>query len=385
MRSIKYINKLKKIGHLPTRLNLRESTSFFYFVFAAHGCSLEISFTSLKGIIISVISIASDIFLLYAIVIPWTKVGVTPGLAVKKIVSQNCIRFCCLFFRILIHKNGKEILNIIIKIEKIGLLKNGHILQSIKRKTKIFLLLHITCFAIVNFLVMFFTNEFERIYLCKFFLGSAEDPTWALVFTIFLYIFLVWFTTALPSIFIIYFYFVCSLFTASLENLREIIHQKEHVNLHDILTKYDRLTNTIFKAHGSLHTFLLLVSCHILFNSFYSLYLCLFDVNATADKVPQSIFVVGWSLTTFIVMCTLSSRINYAYELLKDTLHHKLTSRLELEDLSRALKLCENDTMEFVLLDSITVNKGLVAKAFGAMLSYGIMLVTLGRTANQTQ
>lgn len=226
------------------------------------------------------------------------------------------------------------------------------------------------------------TNNLERIFICKQFNIRTEDPKWALLFIILLYTELVWFVTALPSIFVIYVYFTSSLFVAYLKQFTKTLSRETlERNPKRILLKYDGITQTMVKMDSILCILLLLICCHILFDCFYSIYISLYDVNSFSDKLFQTFFVLTWNFAVFCALCTSVSNISEHYELMRSNFHELLMKKRHFENLSFALKLCEDDIIGFTILDSICINKSLIFKAFGTMLTYGIMVATLGRTS----
>lgn len=332
--------------------------------------------------LISIFSAVNDIFLIYIIVVPWTKLSNFPELEFKKIAAENCIQLCALAFRILIHCRGTAILSIPRLVEKLDLLTESNLQRKIKRKVKIVFAVHFTYFSMLHMECVYRTNNLERIFICKQFNIPTEDPKWALLFIILLYTELVWFVTALPSIFVIYVYFISSLFVASLKKFTNTLSRETlERNPKRILLKYDGITQTVVKMNSILRILLLLMCCHILFNCFYSIYISLYDVNSFSDKLFQTFFVMTWNFAVLSMLCTSASSISEHYEVMRSDFHELLMKKKHFENLSFALKLCEDDIIGFTILDSICINKSLIFKAFGTMLTYGIMVATLGRTS----
>lgn len=379
LHTINLENILHESKYMKLPLNL------FYYYFAAHCCSFEISFSSLKKSVISMFSIAFDLCLIYIILSPWVNLNLLPGLTFRKVAAENCIQLCALSYRILIHTRGKELLNIICRVRKLESMKDNRRYRIIKRKTIFLLILHVIYYSAMNIECLRTSHPAEKLYLSKMYNLPTEDPNWVFVAGTSYYLLLIWFVTSLPSLFAIYFYFLCSLLKESLKNFEDEMNQDMEMNRSRILLKYKILTGTIFKVRRRLHTILFFVSCHVLFNSFYGIYLSMFDVNAIRDKAGQAIIVLLGSFVIFSMMCVSSSRINHSYQSMKYAFYQYLSNNEEFENSLRALKLCENDTMEFVLLDAIFINKSLIIKAFGTMFTYGIMISTLGRTTSNIQ
>lgn len=379
IKALKHTEKVCKNQHIS------KCVSLFYHVFAFHCCSFQISFRSLKKCLISVCSIASDVFLIYIIVVPWTKLSTFSGFPFKKLAAENCIQVCAFAFRIFIHWRGKELLKITRTVEKLGLIVDGErSCKRIKQKTAIILLLHAVYFSALTFECVRSATQIERFGLCKLLNIPTEDPNWTLVVVTVVYIQLVWFVTALPSIFAIYVFFICSLYVDTLSNfVNKTLDKHIKADPKKILLKYDEITKAFFKINETLHVVLLLVCCHILLNSFYSIYISVFGMQNVSNKVPQTVLVLIWSFGTFSFMCVSVSDISDRFGAARNALHRLLLGGKRLENLSLALKLCEDDIMGFVILDTIYINRSLIVKAFGTMLTYGIMMATLGRTSSQ--
>lgn len=362
---------------------ISKSISLFYWIFAIHSSSSNIGFHTPKMCLASIFSIANDIFLIYIITVPWTKLGNFPELEFKKIAAENCIQLCALAFRILIHCRGTAILNIPRFVEKLDLLADRNLQRKFKRKIKVAFAVHFIYFSMLYVECVNRTNNLERIFICKQFNIPTDNPKWALLFVALLYTELVWFVTALPSIFVTYVYFISSLFVASLKQFTKTLNQETlGTNPIRFLLKYDSISQTVVKMNSVLRILLLLICCHILFNCFYSIYISLYDTNSFSDKLFQTFIVLTWNFAVFCLLCTSASNISENYGVMRSNFHELLMKKKRFENLSLALKLCEDDIIGFTILDSICINKSLIVKGFGTMLTYGIMVATLGRTSH---
>lgn len=108
----------------------------------------------------------------------------------------------------------------------------------------------------------------------------------------------------------------------------------------------------------------------------------MFDEERVPEKAPQAILVVVGSFWAFSLIGISSSNLSIAYEAMRNKLHALLLKRKSLRKLALILRAFEEDSVGFVILDSISVNRCLVLNAFGTMITYGIMIANLGRTRN---
>lgn len=365
-----------KQEHLRRKV-IRKCFSLVNSMFIMHCCCLEISFRNIAKSVISLFSILCDVGVMSVVLISVMK----QMFGIKRAIAEASIQFCAFSCRLWIHKNGNVLLKVVQMIDDLKLIKNKDI-QNIRKKLRIVIVLNtlvlglltITCVLSLNYIQKVFTAQFYHIYI--------DDPIWINFSAFLIYIHLVYHITAMPSLNFINFYFICLLIVKSLKNMELKLQQESTEISEEILLMYSCLTDTIFKVNEYLHTPLLISTVQNLLNSFYTIYITIFDVNTHNDTAPQSVIVLFFSFLTFNLICVSASNVSNAYENMRNKLHELLRKNKKYENMSLILKLCEEDKIEFLLMSSISINKSLVLKAFGTMITYGIMVATLGKATN---
>ena len=126
---------------------------------------------------------------------------------------------------------------------------------------------------------------------------------------------------------------------------------------------------------------LLIICIQILLCLFSGLYVSLFNSEALVGFSLQiALFILGNSVN-FVLICFFSASVNRCNDMMKRTVH-----KILLEDngpviLTLASIMNKSASLRITVLDSIDIDRNLALCAFGTLLTYGIMIATLGRTS----
>lgn len=354
------------------------------FIFIVIGCCPLISINKFKKCIPFLFSVIIDILIFYITLMPWIQMKNVDEVSFKKEASESCITLTNLAFRIWMHKSGFALTSVSLKVQKLRIIISN---SSENIKKKLLIIFTINSFFNLGFVPLCVINVYHdkedaRNYLRIFYLEHSGVFVSYLYFS-FLYILLVWFITALPSMFCIYFYFVCYQLKKSVVSFMELASQGNEIPFENIPMKYTAVYQTFMKVNKALETPMLIICIQISMCFYYGLYITLFDTDFNEHFIPTAVLVLLNSAMNFILLCSFASSVTKSYATMKFSVHRLLLRGSTEELLSLALKVSKSPPMQFTLLDSMALDKSLIICAFGTLLTYGIMIATLGKTRVQ--
>lgn len=365
-----------------------DSQTLVRHIFLAHGLS-QVGLKSFGIICASVLSLLCDVLGVYYTVYAMWDILALEEISIKRKSSGICTYLCALLLRIWFHAKGTKLIDAIDYVREmckettsIGIWEKLE--KIVKKKCITIFILHAAYFAILTFVCVYNSNRLRQAYYSR--THTFQNKTGVLNFaTVPLYINDIWFVMALPSIFVIYFYVLCSLFQRSVDQLTKDLKTGFQTNIKQVLLSYSVITDTFNDLNDALHTPLVLICIHILFNAFYFIFMAVFDENKVPEEVLQYASTTLVHFLNFNLMCISSSGISNSYEVMRNEVHHILMKDAESRNLSITLRLLEDEPLTLLLLDSIPLDKSLVVKAFGTMITYGILIANLGKKTNYVQ
>lgn len=354
------------------------------FIFTLQGCSQKVRFNKCSICFKSVLSLLVDILLVYLATIPWVKMETLSEMSLKKEATALCMIMSNLAFRIWYHKHGKTLISLSRKVQKLRIFIDNERKNSSKNNiTLIFILSSLLSLSTVPFNTMATVenDEYEKRKLLSYFYLPQDNLIISYVFIGCLDLYIVWFIIALPFVFTIYFYFISSEMREVLRTFTEVCRKDEAFFEKEIVLKYDALSKTFKKTSKLIQQPLFIICIQILMCLFSGLYITLFSAEVLEGFVPQIALCLLGNSVNFILICYFSASVSKRYYVMKRTVH-----RILLEDntpvmLILASMINKESPIRFTVLDSIVVDKNLALCTFGTLLTYGIMIATLGRTA----
>lgn len=353
------------------------------FIFTLQGCSSKIRFNKCSTCLKSVLSLVVDVLLVYLVTIPWVKIETLSELSLKKEATGSCLLISNIAFRIWYHIHGKILISISRKVQKLKIWIANDRKSSNKRNiTLIFILICLLSLSSVPFNTMETCgNENEKRRLLNYFYLPQDNLLVTYIFLACLDFYTVWFITALPCVFTIYFCFICSEMKQVLRNFIEASRKDEAFFAEDIFLKYNALSRTFRKTNKQIQLPLFIIYIQILMCLFSGLYVTLFNAEAMEGFAVQIALFILCNSVNFILICIFSGTVSRSYDVMKRTVHRIILEEDNPAMLILASMINEASPIRFTVLDSIVIDKNLALCAFGTLLTYGIMIATLGRTA----
>lgn len=366
------------------RIPIKRDTFQICFIFTLQGCSRKLRFKKCSACFKSVFSLVVDILLVYLATIPWVTMETLSELSLKTEATALCIAMSNLAFRIWYHKHGKTLISLSRKVQKLRIFIANERKNSSKNNiTLIFILSSLLSLSTVPFNTMAIVenDEYERRKLLSEFYLPQDNLIISYVFIGCLDFYTVWFIYALPSVFTIYLYFISSEMREVLRSFTEVCRKDGAFFERDIFLKYDALSKTFAKTSKLIQQPLFIICIQIIMCLFSGLYITLFSAEVLEGFGAQiALFLLGNSVN-FILICYFSASVSKRYDVMKRTVHRILLEDNKPVMLILASMINKESPIRFTVLDSIVVDKNLALCTFGTLLTYGIMIATLGRTA----
>lgn len=351
-------------------------SSFVTRMFFIHSLVYNISFKTPMKILSSLLSLLLDAYFVYYMISAWLDIKGFHEVTLKRVGSATCIYFCVVSFRVWFHIKGKDLITVITTISNIYPTCLKYTKVDVKKGIYLYIIQTVYV-ALLTFVCFYNTNFIGKVGIVKTAFGIKSGDNWLLNFLVTLfYINIIWFSVILPSVFSIYFCMICSLFKQILKSFTKRLEIEFKKDIKVTLRLYSVLTDSVFLMSDILNTPSVIICALMVFNSFYAIYRSMYD------GAPQAILIVVGSFWSFSLIGISSSNVYASYEAMREKFHALLVKRKNLRKLALILRTFEEDSVGFVILDSIAVNRWLVISTFGTIMTYTIMIANLGRTPN---
>lgn len=383
-KPIDNVLEYKKPDFSPSRkrnkcYHIKSSFALLFKGFLFHFCCYKIKLSSMKWTLMLTLSATCDVFLCILMIKPWFYLKGWNDENVKVYSFGSFLLFSSLNFRFLLYKRGMTLKRIVHLMSRIYSISRSRRVLGIKKLMFCFFVANISYTFLLGIIVSYFsiltTANGTSFYLNMFFL-KIESETLRKVTVYILRILTDWVTSSVVVLFSVYFYFVCYVLREAIKSCERLIKGANRMALLDALIEED-IFNMVTKITKMLHSPLVMLSLHILANSFFCLYETLFDPAEDIKALYPALYSLIGNFSCFILVCFSAASVEKAYKSLKHACQCMLLQNYDENNITLVFLLCNRKIVGFILLDSIVVDKALAAEALGTLLTCGIIIATM--------